>query len=149
MAEKEIVVHLNEGSLEQDTTLGFVLLKVGGTYKDLRAKSSCDKIFCDDFVFLRGSKMIPLVPSQEHMWEVEVEEVKIQEKAKINACKRPRVESMGLRNYPPRLSSSNDPHIHHQIPSVGNDDIPLCEDAAITSHKMLKSTLAIAKEVRK
>ncbi|MCO5578615.1 hypothetical protein L7F22_032459 [Adiantum nelumboides] len=56
---------------------------------------------------------------------------------------------MGSCNDPPPLCSRNDPHIHDQMPNISGDDIVTCEDVTITSHKMLKSTLATPKEVKK
>ncbi|MCO5567642.1 hypothetical protein L7F22_021336 [Adiantum nelumboides] len=148
MANKEIVIHLNEG-LEEDTVLGFVLLNTGGTHKDLRDEIDCDKLLSSDFVFLGGSKMLPIGASQEERWEVKVEDVTIRAKAESNPCKPPRVDSMGSCNDSPPLCSSNDPHIHDQMPNISGDDIAICEDVTITSHKMLKSILATPKEVKK
>ncbi|MCO5595953.1 hypothetical protein L7F22_050004 [Adiantum nelumboides] len=93
--------------------------------------------------------MLPIGASQEERWEVEVEDVTIRAKAKRNPCKRPRVDSIGSCNDPPPLCSSNDPHIHDQMPNISGDDIVICEDVTITSHKMLKSTLVTPKEVKK
>ncbi|MCO5612051.1 hypothetical protein L7F22_066313 [Adiantum nelumboides] len=117
MEKKEIVIHFNEG-LEENTVLGFVLLKTGGTYKDLRDEIACDKLFSSDFVFLGGSKMLSIGASQEERWEVKVEDVTILAKVESNPCKRPRVDSIGSCNDPPPLCSSNDPHVPDQMPNI-------------------------------
>ncbi|MCO5610925.1 hypothetical protein L7F22_065170 [Adiantum nelumboides] len=59
------------------------------------------------------------------------------------------MDFMDSCNDPPPLCSNNDPHIHDQMPNISGANIATCEDVIITSHKMLKRTLATPKEVKK
>lgn len=149
MATKDIIIHLDEGS-GQTSPLGFVFLTAGGTFKDLREQIILDKLVSSDFVFLGGSRMLPIGAYQEERWEVQSGEVTIQLRDENGSpCKRPRVE-VSSRNEPCPLSLEV-PKKDLHTPNVSGD-VGLCEDMGAIKcalKSMLTSSLATPTEVKK
>ena len=148
MARKEILIRLNEGK-DQSHVLGFVFLKEGGTYKDLREEIVLDSLISNDFVFLGGSRMLPVGAKQEERWTVDVEEVTTQLREESESpCKRQRVNSEGASNElePSMEARASDLHVSSNGMESTRDDVSVVQDVP---KNRLKSLLAISSEIKR
>ncbi|MCO5576773.1 hypothetical protein L7F22_030593 [Adiantum nelumboides] len=99
MAKKEIVIALHHEGKETKHVLGFVLLKEGGKFKELREEIDSGGLASEGYSLLGGSQMLPISQKQEEMWIVSSDEVLIEyTSCEDTPSKRPRVDSSGASN---------------------------------------------------